>query len=46
MTLIRILHVDDEPDIREVVELSLGLDPDFTVRSCCSGREGLAVAAE
>jgi len=46
MTMIRILHVDDEPDIREVVELSLGLDPDFTVRSCCSGSEGLAVAAE
>jgi CheY-like chemotaxis protein len=46
MTIIRILHVDDEPDIREVVELSLGLDPDFTVRSCCSGSEGLAVAAE
>jgi CheY-like chemotaxis protein len=43
---IRILHVDDEPDIREVVGLSLGLDPGFTVRSCCSGSEGLAVAAE
>lgn len=46
MTTIRILHVDDEPDIREVVELSLGLDPDFRVQSCCSGREALAVAAE
>jgi CheY-like chemotaxis protein len=45
MTALRILHVDDEPDIREVVELSLGLDPDFTVRSCGSGREALAVAA-
>jgi CheY-like chemotaxis protein/HPt (histidine-containing phosphotransfer) domain-containing protein len=46
MTTIHILHVDDEPDIREVVELSLGLDPDFTVRSCGSGKEALAVAAE
>ncbi|MGJ5206375.1 response regulator [Bradyrhizobium sp. HKCCYLR20261] len=46
MTEIRILHVDDEPDIREVVELSLGLDPDFTVRSCGSGREAVAMAAE
>ena len=46
MTAIRILHVDDEPDIREVVELSLALDPDITVQSCCSGREALAVAAE
>jgi two-component system OmpR family response regulator len=46
MNSLRILHVDDEPDIREVVELSLGLDPDFAVRSCGSGREALAVAAE
>jgi CheY-like chemotaxis protein len=46
MTTLRILHVDDEPDIREVVELSLGLDPDITVRSCGSGREALAAAAD
>jgi CheY-like chemotaxis protein len=45
MTAIRVLHVDDEPDIREVVEISLGLDPDFTVQSCNSGSEALAVAA-
>ena len=46
MTAIRILHVDDEPDIREVVELSLSLDPAFVTRSCGSGREALAVAAD
>jgi CheY-like chemotaxis protein/HPt (histidine-containing phosphotransfer) domain-containing protein len=46
MTAIRILHVDDDADIREVVELSLGLDPDFTVRSCSSGSEAIEVAAE
>jgi CheY-like chemotaxis protein len=46
MRPIRILHVDDEPDIREVVELSLGLEPDFVTRSCGSGREALAVAAD
>jgi two-component system OmpR family response regulator len=46
MTTIRILHVDDEPDIREVVELSLGLDRDFTVRSCGSGKDALAIAAD
>ena len=45
MTAIRVLHVDDEPDIREVVEVSLGLDPDFTVQGCKSGKEALAVAA-
>jgi len=46
MTIIRILHVDDEPDIREVVELSLALNPDFEVRSCGSGTEAVAIAAE
>ena len=43
---IRILHVDDEPDIRQVVQISLGLDPDFSVRSCASGRDALAVTAD
>jgi CheY-like chemotaxis protein len=46
MTTTRILHVDDEPDIREIVELSLGLDPKFTTRNCGSGVQALAVAAE
>jgi two-component system, cell cycle response regulator len=46
MTEIRILHVDDEPDIREVVEISLGIDPDFVVRSCSSGSQARAVAAD
>lgn len=46
MTKIHILHVDDEPDIREVAELSLGLDPGFVIRSCGSGEEALVVAAE
>lgn len=45
MTAARVLHVDDEPDIREVVELSLGLDPDLTVRSCSSGGDALEAAA-
>jgi CheY-like chemotaxis protein len=44
MTSLRVLHVDDEPDIREVVALSLGLDPAFSVRSCASGGEALAAA--
>ena len=39
MTTIQVLHVDDEPDIREVAEVTLGLDPDFKVRSCGSGKE-------
>jgi CheY-like chemotaxis protein len=43
---IRILHVDDERDTREVVELSLGREPDLLTRSCGSGTEALAIAAD
>jgi DNA-binding NarL/FixJ family response regulator len=46
MAAIRILHIDDEADIREVMEISLGLDPDFFTRSCESGPEGVKIAAE
>ena len=46
MTTLRVLHVDDEPDIREVVDISLGLDPRFETRGCASGPEAIAVAAE
>jgi CheY-like chemotaxis protein len=46
MTPCRILHVDDEPDIRDVVELSLALDPRFTIRSCASGEDAVAEAAD
>jgi two-component system OmpR family response regulator len=40
-----ILYVDDEPDIREIVELSLGLAADLEVASCGSGEEALALLA-
>jgi CheY-like chemotaxis protein len=46
MTGIRILLVDDEPDIREVVDVSLGLDPEFKMRACASGADALVTAAE
>lgn len=36
-----VLYVDDEPDIREVVELSLGLAGDLSVHTCDSGEEAL-----
>jgi CheY-like chemotaxis protein len=42
---IRILLVDDEPDIREVVDVSLGLDPQFRTRACASGADALVMAA-
>jgi two-component system, OmpR family, response regulator len=46
MTDIRILLVDDEPDIREVVDVSLGLDREFTVRACASGADALVMATQ
>ena len=46
MSAIRILHVDDEPDIREIVDLSLGLNRQFDVRACASGAEAVVTAAE
>lgn len=34
---LRVLYVDDEADIREIVCLSLSLDPDFEVETAASG---------
>jgi CheY-like chemotaxis protein len=45
MTDIRILFVDDEPDLREIVDVSLGLDPQFRTRACASGADALVMAA-
>jgi DNA-binding response OmpR family regulator len=44
--MIRVLYVDDEPDIREIAQLSLSLDPEFDVRTAGSGEEALSIAAE
>jgi CheY-like chemotaxis protein len=38
----RILHVDDDPLMRDVVELALGFDAQFVVMSCASGEEAIA----
>ena len=46
MSAVRVLHVDDEPDIREIVGLSLRLDADFEVRHCACGADAVAIAAE
>ncbi|HEY1542138.1 MAG TPA: response regulator [Xanthobacteraceae bacterium] len=46
MINLRTLSVDDEPDIREIIDLALGLDPLFMVRECPSGREALRDAVE
>jgi CheY-like chemotaxis protein len=45
MDKFRVLYVDDEPDIREVAALSLGLDPALEIKACASGQEALAQSA-
>lgn len=39
--MLEVLYVDDDDDIRHIVELSLGLDPDINVRIVSSGAEAL-----
>jgi two-component system OmpR family response regulator len=46
LTHLRILHVDDESDIREVVGIALGLDPSLALQAFASGAEALRAAAE
>jgi CheY-like chemotaxis protein len=46
MNSFRVLHIDDEPDILEIVAAALGLDPEFEVRGCVSGANGLAAAVQ
>lgn len=41
--MLRILHVDDEPDIREVAAISLMIDPTIEIRSAGSGLEALEI---
>ena len=41
----KILHIDDEPDIREITAFALGIDPDLEVMSCSSGQAALAKLA-
>jgi two-component system, OmpR family, response regulator len=43
MSGLKVLYVDDEPDIREVAGLSLQLDPEIEVRAVESGAEAIAV---
>ena len=46
MRLLRVLNIDDDSDIREVVAISLGLNPEFEVCDCASGKDGLTAAAK
>lgn len=45
MTALRILYVDDDKDIRQIVRLSLALDPAIELRMCGDGAETLDAMA-
>lgn len=42
----RVLHVDDQADIRGIVGLALGKIGGFTVKSCRNGEEAIAEAGD
>ena len=41
----RVLYVDDEPDIRDVAEIALGLDAGMIVETAASGEEAIGKAS-
>lgn len=43
---VRILYVDDEPDIRMIVEFALEDEQGLTLRLCASGTEALAMVTD
>lgn len=42
----RVLYVDDEPDIREIARISLDLDEGMVVETAASGAEAVSKAAD
>jgi two-component system OmpR family response regulator len=42
VSALQVLYVDDEPDIREIAAIALGLDPSISVRLADSGAQALA----
>ena len=41
MVSLKLLYIEDEPDLRELVEFSLALDPNIELRTAASGDGGL-----
>ncbi|HUU25448.1 MAG TPA: response regulator [Methyloceanibacter sp.] len=41
MASIQVLHVEDQDDIRDIVTISLGVDPDIALATAASGLEAL-----
>lgn len=46
MINLHVVFCDDEPDIREIIDMSLGLDSLFVVRSCATGSEAVRTAVD
>lgn len=44
--MIRLLHVEDDADIREIAMMALDLSGEFEVLQCSSGNEAISKAAE
>jgi two-component system OmpR family response regulator len=40
-SLKRIMYVDDDPDLQDIVRLALETRSGLTVKSCCSGKEAI-----
>lgn len=43
--MIKLLHVEDDPDIREIAEMALSLSGRFELLQCASGPEAIEKAA-
>ena len=44
--MIRILQLEDDPDILEICEMALGMEEDLVLLQCTSGDEAIAKAQE
>lgn len=44
--MIKLLHVEDDPDIREIAEMSLGMSGEFEIVQCESGEDALNVVED
>ena len=44
--MIKILHVEDDQDIREITQLSLALSPDIELIQCVTSEDALEATAE
>lgn len=44
--MLKLMHVEDDPDIREVAKMALELSEKFEVMQCASGEEAISKAAD